>query len=315
MACFLDNFTKKLSQSCAIVKSIELVSKMWNLFAVFLIAVASECTIPVPKKETSLSRAVSDIIRNFFMEDAPTVNFIHASETTESYQTIQSILNEIVYQSSNYSKLDIAFQLDEVNSLQRSYLRPYEKKSRNVILCDTLKSFGQIFLKIQPELFEFEGYFLIVISQYNVKLYETMLEIFGSFWSRHIVNVNILWSPAENDDDTLMYTYWPYSRFYCGEAYPLQLNQYREGKWLRRVSYFPNKLANMYGCPLHVATFPNPPFTIISGSDDEVSVAGIDGILLRVLSQRMNFKVKVQLVNDLWGEVDIHGNATGENKC
>lgn len=283
---------------------------MWSLFALFIIVVTSECTFPMPQYETSLSSAVSDIIWNFFMETGHTVSFVHASETNESHQEAQGLLNEIIYKLSSHSNIETAFQIDEVNNLKRLA----KTKSHSIIFCDTLKSFEQISVKLRPDIFEFEGYFLIVISKYDDNLYKIMLEIFGSFWSRHIVNINILWSPPENDDDTLMYTFWPYTSFYCGEAFPVQLNQYRGGKWLRRVSYFPNKVANLFGCSLHVATFHNAPFTIILGSGENLDVKGIDGILLRVLSQRMNFKAKIKLVADLWGNVDIHGNATGEKK-
>lgn len=276
---------------------------MWCLLILVSIAATFECTFIEFKNGTSLSRAVSDIIWNFYSQKTPTVNFVHSSGTTQTYK-VQDILNEIIDQPYN----EVAFQIEEANNLARSY----RKKSHNVIICDTFYSCEKIFTKIRPEIFEFEGYFLIVITKYNEHIYETMLKIFGSFWSQHIVNVNILWSPPENDGDTLMYTFWPYTSFYCGEAFPVQLNQYRVENWLKRTDYFPNKVANMYGCPVQVATFHNAPFTIIKEHDGKVTVKGIDGILLRVLSQRMNFKPEIKLVSDLWGEVDVHGNATGE---
>ena len=72
-------------------------------------------------------------------------------------------------------------------------------------------------------------------------------------------------------------------------------------------------MTNLYGCKLRVATFANAPFSIVREENGKVELDGIDGILLRVLSQRMNFKVELEIDNKhLWGDVDINGKSTGK---
>lgn len=56
--------------------------------------------------------------------------------------------------------------------------------------------------------------------------------------------------PSENYNEVLMWTYWPYSSSYCGEAVPLQHDHYRGGKWLRNVDIFPEKMTNLHGSKL-----------------------------------------------------------------
>lgn len=98
-----------------------------------------------------------------------------------------------------------------------------------------------------PETFEAQGFYLIVISVYFDGIYDMMKEIFATLWIEYIVNVNIIWMPPENYNQVLMWTYWPYSSSYCGQAIPLQLNHYRDGKWMRHVNYFPKKMENLHG--------------------------------------------------------------------
>jgi hypothetical protein len=127
------------------------------------------------------------------------------------------------------------------------------------------------------------------------------------------VNVNILWMPPENDNEVLMWTYWPYSNSYCGKAVPLKHDHYQNGDWIRKIDFFPNKMTNFYGCVLHAATFINPPFMIIKEySNGQVGVDGIDGIMLRVLAQKMNFNVQLHVTDQLWGNVYDNGTATGD---
>lgn len=68
------------------------------------------------------------------------------------------------------------------------------------------------------------------------------------------------------------------------------------------------------GCVLKAATFLNPPFMILKEfPGGRVEVNGIDGILLRVLAQKMNFNVELHLTPDtMWGDVYENGTATGE---
>ena len=109
----------------------------------------------------------------------------------------------------------------------------------------------------------------------------------------------------------MVYTYYPYTPMYCSKAFPVQLNQMRNGEWVTNADYFPNKMTNLFGCPLRAATFSNPPFMIIRELNSYVEVDGIDGILLRVLAEKMNFNVQLLLASDGWGDIYDNGTSTG----
>lgn len=193
----------------------------------------------MPIYGSAMTQAVTDVISNFYTDKSTTVNFFYALEPETDKHEVENVINEILYLLHN----TIVVQIEEYSHIKQSN----DKKWHNIIFCDTYESFSKVFTKMDPESFEYQGYYLIAISRYNDGIYEMMKKIFADLWIQHITNVNILWMLPENYDEVLMWTYWPYSSSYCGEAIPLQLNHYRHGKWLRPVDYFPNKMTNLHG--------------------------------------------------------------------
>lgn len=290
--------------------SIKLCTSMWKLVLFTLLICSSNGALDdfrMPKYGSALTEAVTDIVLKFYKEISRTVNMIHASKDDQD-EAREDILDEVLYLLGD----EVVVQLEEFSMIRRGK----GTKVHNIFFCDGYESFEKVFAKLDINIFDYQGYFLIVMSKYKDDLYETMTKVFEHLWSLQITNANILWMPAENNQETMMYTYYPYTSIYCGKAYPVQLNQYREGKWLNQPEFFPNKMTNLFGCSLRVGTFSNPPFTIVSHQNGHVKLTGVDGILLRVLSQRMNFKVEFQFDNDVqWGEIFMNGTTTGEKSC
>lgn len=285
---------------------------MWKLFLFCLLFYHSHGALDsfkMPTYGSALVEAITDIIVKFYKDKSRTVNIVHAFNYDKDSEQLEDSIDEFLY----LLKDEAIVQLEDYSSLKISK----RKRIHNIIFCDGYESFENVFNKIDPDIFEYQGFYLIVIAKYSNDLYKTMSKIFESMWSLKIINVDVLWMPAEIQHEAMLYTFYPYTSFYCGKAYPVQINQYhRSGKWHNEPNFFPNKMKNLFGCSLRVATFTNAPFTIVSEQNGHVSVGGIEGILLRVLSQRMNFKVEFLIVEDVqWGEIFMNGTTTGENVC
>lgn len=278
---------------------------MWKFYLIILILPinANLDDFEMPKYGSSLSEAVISIIFKFYQERSSTIDVFIAYNELSEKQELEGVINEILYHVKDH----IVVELTEYSNIKGSNRKSFS----NILFCDTYEAFLKIFSKMNPAHFDYQGFYLIIITIYNYDLYEIMTKMFETLWGQLIINVNILWMPYESE--TLMYTYYPYTEFYCGKAIPIQLNQYRFGEWLREVDFFPNKMQNFYGCPLRVATFTNAPFMIIQEHDDgRVTVDGIDGTMLRVLAQKMNFNVQLFLAQDLlWGDVYPNGTSSG----
>lgn len=262
----------------------------------------------LPNYNTALTRAVVDIILNFYVKASSNINIIEASKDDESMNSNYDIINEILHnvQSKTVVCLEGYIDLKVMNRI-----RVY-----NLLFVDSYESFLQVFRLMTPEYFNYQGFYLIVITEYTSDQYYMMQQIFEMLWAKYIVNVNIIWATPMNHNEAIMFTYYPYTDFYCGKAYPIQLNQYRVNRWLHLHSvHFPNKIQNLYGCKLKVSTFPTAPFMMADHDENgDLIPDGIDGILLRVLAQRMNFTVDLLLVEDLWGKIYDNGTVTGSVK-
>lgn len=267
---------------------------------------ASMGDFEMPKYGNALTRATVEIIERFYLDETNTLNIYHASKENEDLkkETNLDIINEILYQLKSKFVVQLEGYLDfKVTS---------HKRVHNILFIDSFESFYNIFRLMSPFYFSYQGHYLIILTTYSDSQYQIMLEIFEELWAQYIINVNIIWLAPENDDEAMVYTYYPYTSFSCGKAIPIQLNQFRFGQWLHNhSSFFPDKVKNLHGCPLTVATVRSAPFMMIYESDNGgVLTDGIDGVLLRVLSQRMNFSI-VLLVMESQGSVQRNGSHSG----
>nr|QGW50646.1 ionotropic receptor 4 [Propsilocerus akamusi] len=276
---------------------------MKSIFAIILLVQRSNGAFDsfmVPSYGSALTRAVADIILNYYLNETNTINLYHASLDDAAMVTNHDIMNEIIHHVKSHTVV----QLENVLAVQRSH----RKRSHNIIYIDSYKAFAQILDKMDPANFVYQGFYLIVVTQHNDELYHMVHQIFGELWSRQIVNINIIWMAPENENDAIMYTYYPYTPLYCGEVFPIQLNQFHDDKWLHPVDYFPNKMLSLHGCPLKVSTFPNPPFMVMSEKNDGIHLTGLDGFLLRALAERMHFSVLLFMNDERWGDIFVNGS-------
>lgn len=266
----------------------------------------------MPIYSTPLSKVITDYMVNYMMSRSPVVNLYQVSHTNNTISQLY-IMNEILYAASRKSVIyRVILDVEILPSFYR--LLNNRKRFNNVVFIDSCNSFQPFFSKINVKAWEYQGNFILAITRYSDKIYSCMTEIFEAFWSKHIVNVVIMFM-SQTQTEVLLYTFYPFSEFYCERAIPIQLNQYQGDRFLQKINYFPDKLNDFYGCKLSVATFNNPPFFMYKHNalTGTVEVDGIEGILLRVLSQRLNFNVDIYESPDNWGYVYENGTSTGKN--
>lgn len=151
--------------------------------------------------------------------------------------------------------------------------------------------------------------------------------------SSSMASINILSSSSPSNAiaaTAIAHTYYPFTnRTTCNNTTPIIWNDYNI-RWSSKINnnfrienlptnkeanakdkksqeLFPIKVKNMQGCPVYVATFDTPPFLILySFPNGSYYLDGIEGILMRVLSQRFNFVpvVKIPPNNTKWGVFD-----------
>lgn len=276
-----------------------------------LLVDTSKCELDdfvLPKYSTALSRAVVDYVLNFYYNTSTTVNMYDVVKP-ENFDVNFDIVNEVLYNVET----KVVVQVDNTFDFKiTSWMRV-----NNIIFVDSFKSFMKIYRRIEYVHFEFQGYYLVVVTQYSVKnpIYDTMDKIFAALWKKKIVNANVIFMPQGNPNDALVFTYYPYSYYYCEDVIPIHLNHYKDNQWLHEIDYFPKKLTNFHGCKIRVATFNSPPFMMVSQDQNgSYKVEGVEGTLLRVLAQKLNFTLHIISPKNQWGYISKNKTYSGSIK-
>jgi hypothetical protein len=282
---------------------------MLKIFFILAISInGNNCNLEVANGSSIMSRALIDYVQNFYVKFTPILNLFQVTHANNS-KIVSDILNEVLMNGNCMT----AFQIDFKMNLRESFRK--RRRAFNIMLIDSFDSFLKIKNAMNVKLFNYQGYYLIVIVANSDDNFITMMRIFGEMWSNYIINTNIVFMSLKNPKEVVLYTFYPYTSLYCEKVIPIEINKFIDNRWIKSFNYFPEKLHNFYNCTLHVATFSTPPFMIIKNDEKgNVKVDGIDGILLRVLSQKLNFSIQLHISADYWGLLYHNGTVTGAIK-
>lgn len=162
---------------------------------------------------------------------------------------------------------------------------------------------------MKPTIYNYEGYYLIVLNRYELSDFQT---IFQQLFRSYIINANII---VRSKEEVLLYTFFPFEENSCSRIDPILWNTFRNGSFISDNMFYPKKLKNMNKCPVAIATFDKPPFTIVTKNKNNYSVDGIEGKLINFLSERLNFTQNVLVPKDKYrGLIYDNGTSTGASK-
>lgn len=80
---------------------------------------------------------------------------------------------------------------------------------------------------------------------------------------------------------------------------------------MKLLIFFPRKTSNFFGCPLSVGTFQMPPFTIAINTGTQIELLGIEGSMLKLVANKLNFTIIPLVFDFLWGKVNDNGTSSG----
>ncbi|XP_036320037.1 glutamate receptor ionotropic, delta-1 [Rhagoletis pomonella] len=164
---------------------------------------------------------------------------------------------------------------------------------------DSWNSFGALAKDLDhpQSAYQRSGWFLIVYTGTEPERLETVKNIFSRLFELFFVNVNVF---LLMDATPFVYTYFPFSRTKCHSAKPELLMSFRNKRprYIHKSHrrFFPPKVNNLHGCELGVITWHDPPFIILKTVDETghiVSIDGIEGMLISLLSEAMNFGIRI----------------------
>lgn len=142
--------------------------------------------------------------------------------------------------------------------------------------------------------------------------------IFIEFWKHDLLNVNILAMiyDSSNEMRTELYTYFPFaSEQRCAMVTLHKMDNPFESMDLSQSPLFVNKLNDFHMCRMDLITFDTPSgieVVLIRDENGEiVDFRGLEGSLLKTLSERLHFRAKVIIPVEMWGNIYGNGSADG----
>lgn len=147
--------------------------------------------------------------------------------------------------------------------------------------------------------FDYSGYYLVVLAgDHQAVQREAIIDdILHAAWSKYLTNVNVV-AARDNETDSDVYTYFPFSSGRCEMVKPVILPQ-------NDKIFFPDKFKNMHRCQVLVTPIEFIPYLIFNrSSDGRYTLAGIEGQLMDLLANFFNFTLVIRHVPEEIGYVN-----------
>lgn len=237
----------------------------------------SEIRLKMNKK---LSTEIMKIIEDVYAPYNARVNFMSG----ENADGLPSELESTVLEES-FKSMDVTILLekpDNISSLGRRFC--------NIFFVESFQTFVEIFLKLSPDQFEYQGFYTIILTNGHIR--ETD-KIFDLLWKKQIFNVVIFYVA---DKSVKALTFSPFNSKSCFQVKPHEVASFS--------TLFHSKM-NLKGCPISVHTPHWAPFTFIENNVSK----GRDVDLMRAIARALNFKVDLKILTEpgAWGIIFDNG--------
>lgn len=178
-----------------------------------------------------------------------------------------------------------------------------------MLICFSFSNLYDIILN--RNVFKLSAEYLILsvgFSQNNQT--EIIEKLFDNFFKLLILNVHLI--TIENNGNMLddgssvgagdvnqfvphIYTYYPYTKYGCAKVHTILYNKFINGSFIEPTKkWFPNKLANLWRCPIKVAAFNVHNFMKLTPRiNGSYLTNGFEGELLHALANYLNFSVEI----------------------
>lgn len=136
--------------------------------------------------------------------------------------------------------------------------------------------------------------FLIVLMDYHET--RKIVDIFATLWRANIHNVNVL------QNDLTVATFFPFQRHNCADINPVLINRFVDEEFINStVNFFPDKVKDLRGCPINIATANDSvPYIFVEKLDNgSFNVHGRDIKLLNTLAGVLNFQFQFTYIGML----------------
>lgn len=285
--CLLDQ-AGKVFEKIILISFINIFKMNWSWYRFgnyfFLIFVGVQGKIDF-KNHDKLVSATTFVVNKFEFFKS-TANFVSYSKCDKNF------INEVLKLAQVDARVAIKIESSELMA-QRSELR-----FCNIIIVEKIEEITKFVERFSAHTYDQNGFFLAVVTG-DVDLND-FKELFKAVWKRRIINFSIM---HEVDGSVQITTFMPFDGESCGGNLTSITRLFAR----RSSEIFPNKLKDLKRCFVSVTTFENQPVMVKDGSE----IVGRDILLLRAVSQALNFSLNIDFLEELYPFGTLFSNGTG----
>lgn len=244
----------------------------------------------------NLFAAVNLVFKEMFSREVITVNVVIPEDSRPAQDFLDGLL------STELNTTGLVFRLDTSHEVIAK-----RKKIFNIFPVQNMEQFNMIFVKVTPEKFRFNGYFVVVLIDGETFKMDSIFEL---FWQKMIHNVIVIYECECGR--VFVYTFLPFRRDRCNDVRPVEINSFNNASFTEGLeTLFSSNIENMFNCPVRVAIADNrEPFISIETTSDGTTVLdGQDIKLLTAVAESLHFDINVTYIGR---DGTFYGNGTSD---
>ncbi|XP_058977783.1 uncharacterized protein LOC131802192 [Musca domestica] len=232
-------------------------------------------------------KALNFLIRNVFESLTSTYAVFISSRDEPTLRWMNHIMVELFSLTTA-----MTVQIVQINVKRKMALEMHGRKQCNILLVDSYQALLDIGLASSNAFVDDLEYYLIFLQARDNEIPREMKLILQHCLDNYWLHCNVMIQTAKGE--ILMYTYFPYTADHCYKAKP-KLIDFFDGERFKNPPFLPDKLYNLHKCPLSVNTWSQLPYVAIENlPNGTLHYSGMDIQLLKALSDKMNFTLKVK---------------------
>uniref|UniRef100_A0A182QWW5 Putative ionotropic receptor ligand binding domain-containing protein n=1 Tax=Anopheles farauti TaxID=69004 RepID=A0A182QWW5_9DIPT len=191
----------------------------------------------------------------------------------------------------------------------------YNQRNFVLILLQDVRDFLAHLPALVRKNVELRGYFLLLLVPGAIAVEPVLMgSLMRRLWSVRIHNVLLAIGLGAHRID--LHGYDPYGPGCCDCSRPVRLDRCHGGvleRGHRSMPLYDRFPRNLYGCRLRIACFERAPFMQFVNTTTSRRLTGIEGSLVELMADRLNFRVSVVQPMDgrVWGRIYPNGTADG----
>lgn len=211
------------------------------------------------------------------------INYFGALNVISSAENFNALDFKDEFLARTFLNYNIVVRQELVSTLT---VLPDERRRRGVVfLIENFEDFNFVMSKMSPDLFEFNGIYLIVLISGRVSKVQDMFRL---LWKSQVYNVVVLYEAGNNTIP--IKTFIPFSPGNCNDVTPTLIDEFRNGKFVKGENLFPKKLKNLNNCTLRVSiSNTTQPFVVFNNGSS--ALTGGDISLLNALAESLSFSI------------------------